>query len=257
LKLIVVDDYPLEGRTVEYLLQKNRPDITYCGQALSGEAGLQLAARFQPDVAIVDVAMPGMNGLELTRLLRKQLPQTKVIILSAYNDFSFAQSALRYGASDYMLKPIGEEELFRTIDTVCAVPAEAAIPPRQTVSAETSHPKEAAQIPLEPAYELIERAKQFIADHLGQELTLELVAREIFISPYYLSRIFKKCIGTNFIHYVMGLRIDRAKHLLFTTNDTIDSIAQQVGYQECNSFRRLFKQQVGMTPREYRITSRE
>lgn len=344
MKLIVVDDHPLEGRTIEFLLRGRRPDISYCGQAVTAEAGMTLALDCRPDIAIVDVAMPGMDGLELTRLLKTRLPQTRVIILSAYDDFSFVQSALRSGACDYILKPLDEEELFRAIDEAKLRRMEGpsggdtGFPPlpeilfsaiqtgelglsriifqgywienlaaasqarnraladhvlrclrgarddagtgeiygstvrklsqartleelssdlEDYVGALTLRAMEREDLCREPSYDLVRRAKEFIEANLDKEITLELVSREIFISPFYLSRIFKRCNGCNFLHYVTNLRLERAKHLLFSTNDTIQSIAQQVGYQECNSFRRSFKQHFGVSPREYRADIRK
>ena len=87
---------------------------------------------------------------------------------------------------------------------------------------------------------------------LGQEITLEAVAQKVFLSPFYLSRSFKKYTGINFLDYVSQRRIERAKTLLLTTNQTIETNSVEVRYEEVNSFRRLFRRRTGMSPSEYR-----
>lgn len=102
--------------------------------------------------------------------------------------------------------------------------------------------------------ELIIKAKKLIAQYINEEkpISLEAIAVEMFISPSYLSRMFRKVEGIKYIDYVNFYRLDKAKVLLSTTNNTIENIACICGYNEPNSFRRLFKQKLGMTPNRYR-----
>ena len=354
MKLIVVDDYPLEGRAIEFMLKKDRPDINYCGHAFSGQSGLDLALKIQPDIAIVDVKMPGMDGLTLTKMLNTQLPLTRVIVVSAFCDFVYAQTALRNGACDYILKPVNPEELFLAIDRVQAnkmIAAPSLMEPypvknrqveslhvliaaiqsgesanseklfkeywnhrprnvQDSMKSEKTHARWfvselrhfmeqedsfVAKPDLEiddfffssirdklhkavdindiyailldsikaqtntynshlynSGYERVKQAKAFIEQNLHKKITLQFVAQKIYISPHYLSRIFKKTAGINFMDYVISRRLEKSKHLLLTTNDTVENIAAMVGYEESNSFRRLFKHETGFSPREYR-----
>ncbi|WP_050739713.1 helix-turn-helix domain-containing protein [Acetobacterium bakii] len=102
--------------------------------------------------------------------------------------------------------------------------------------------------------ELIIKAKKLISQYINEEkhISLETIAVEMFMSPSYLSRIFRKVEGIKYIDYVNFYRLDKAKVLLSTTNNTIENIACICGYNEPNSFRRLFKQKLGMTPNTYR-----
>ncbi len=102
--------------------------------------------------------------------------------------------------------------------------------------------------------EQIAKAKRLIDRYIQQEksVTLESIAHEVYISPYYLSRMFKKIEGINFVEYLLNCRLERAKLLLSTTNETIVTIALRCGYNETNSFRRLFKKMTGVSPMEYR-----
>ncbi|WP_414151578.1 helix-turn-helix transcriptional regulator [Acetobacterium carbinolicum] len=107
--------------------------------------------------------------------------------------------------------------------------------------------------------ELVIKAKKLISQYINEEkqISLENIAVEMFMSPSYLSRIFRKIEGIKYIDYVNLYRLDKAKVLLTTTNDTIESIACICGYNEPNSFRRLFKQKLGMTPNSYRKIQRQ
>lgn len=100
----------------------------------------------------------------------------------------------------------------------------------------------------------INKVKKIIQSYIKEDkqISLEIIAEEMFMSSSYLSRTFKKIEGITFIEYVNLCLIDKAKVLLSTTHDTIDDIAYACGYNEPNSFRRLFKQKLGITPNAYR-----
>ncbi|MEA4924401.1 MAG: helix-turn-helix domain-containing protein [Syntrophomonadaceae bacterium] len=101
-------------------------------------------------------------------------------------------------------------------------------------------------------FEVISRIQEIIEFRLNDNITLESIAAEMYFTPSYLSRLFKKEIGKNFSDYLIDRRLEKAKILLLSTNRTIDSIAQETGYENANSFRRLFKSKIGMSATEYR-----
>lgn len=99
---------------------------------------------------------------------------------------------------------------------------------------------------------LVEQAKSYIDSHYCDDISLDEVSREINISPYYFSRLFKEETGGNFIDYVTAIRMERAKELLSTTNKSMKEICSEVGYSDPNYFSRSFKKKVGVTPTEYK-----
>ena len=100
--------------------------------------------------------------------------------------------------------------------------------------------------------QIIRDAKAYIENHVYKDISLDLVAKEVNISPYYFSKIFKEEIGENFIDYITNIRIERAKKLLRDKTLSIKEICMEVGYKDPNYFSRLFKKSVGFTPTEYR-----
>lgn len=104
------------------------------------------------------------------------------------------------------------------------------------------------------SFEIISRIQEIIELRLHTNITLESIANEMFFSTSYLSRLFKKQTGKNFSDYLIDRRLERAKLLLLSTNRTINSIAQEIGYDNSNSFRRLFKNKVGQSATKYRCS---
>ncbi len=99
---------------------------------------------------------------------------------------------------------------------------------------------------------VILRAKAYITENYDRDISLDDVSREVNISPYYFSKLFKEESGENFIEYLTRVRIDAAKEMLTKGDLSIREISQKAGYADPNYFSRIFKKQAGMTPREYR-----
>lgn len=99
---------------------------------------------------------------------------------------------------------------------------------------------------------LVEQAKAYIDSHYFKEISLDEVSREVNISPYYFSKLFKEETGGNFIDYVTAIRMEKAKELLSSTDKSMKEICSAVGYQDPNYFSRTFKKNVGVTPTEYK-----
>ena len=99
---------------------------------------------------------------------------------------------------------------------------------------------------------VIDRAKDYINANYQREISLDDVSREVDISPYYFSKVFKEATGENFIDYLTGLRIEKAKELLTSTDMSMKEICIEVGYANPNYFSRIFKKIVGLSPTEYK-----
>ena len=95
--------------------------IRFLGEAADGELAYPLIQKLRPDIVITDIKMPFMDGLDLSRLIRKELPKTKIIILSGYDDFDYAKQAINIGVTDYLLKPISPEKLLEAVRHVADV----------------------------------------------------------------------------------------------------------------------------------------
>lgn len=111
MKIIVVDDEKWVRATIISQIPFKALGLTLCSEASNGIEALELCRQYQPDILITDIKMPGLSGLELINELRSLLPLLKIIIISGYDDFEYARTALKYGVSDYILKPVDKNEL--------------------------------------------------------------------------------------------------------------------------------------------------
>jgi two-component system, NarL family, response regulator NreC len=118
-KVLLVDDHAILREGVHALLARE-PDITVVGEAGDGQEALEKVPRLRPDVVIMDIVMPRMNGLEATRLIRARYPRVRVLILSMYDDHEYVVQIIQAGASGYVLKRVVTEDLVRAIHEVHA-----------------------------------------------------------------------------------------------------------------------------------------
>lgn len=111
LKVLIADDKPSVTSGLRRLVPWERLNACVVGECANGKEALDLALEQQPDVVITDIRMPVMDGLELCKQLHERMPNTLLIVLSAFHDFAYAQTAMRYGVSEYILKPIDKPKL--------------------------------------------------------------------------------------------------------------------------------------------------
>jgi NarL family two-component system response regulator LiaR len=112
--IALVDDHSIVRQGVRALLE-TQADISIVGEASSGEEGVRLCAEQAPDVVLMDLVMPGMNGVEATRQIKQVSPRTQVIVLTSYHEDEHIMPAIRAGALSYLLKDIGPAELLAAI----------------------------------------------------------------------------------------------------------------------------------------------
>lgn len=117
LRILIVDDHAILRDGLRSLLER-QPDLEVVGEAASGEEALQQTADLLPDIVMMDVAMPGMNGLEATQLIKQRFPEVKVLILTQHDNREYILPLLQAGASGYILKRSGGREVVQAIRQV-------------------------------------------------------------------------------------------------------------------------------------------
>jgi len=117
IRILLADDHKITREGLRSLLEKNK-DTEVIGEAQNGREAVQLAIDLQPDIVIMDVSMPDLNGIEATKEILKEVENAKVIALSMHSDRSFVTEMLKSGASGYLLKDCAFDELTRAIETV-------------------------------------------------------------------------------------------------------------------------------------------
>ncbi len=118
LKIFLVEDEIIVREGIKNNINWEENDFDFCGEASDGELAYPMIQKLKPDVVITDIRMPFMDGLELSRLLKKEMPWIKIIILSGYGEFNYAKEAINIGITEYLLKPISGAELMKCVKDV-------------------------------------------------------------------------------------------------------------------------------------------
>lgn len=118
IKVFLVEDEAIVRRGIRNNIPWEKEGFEFAGEASDGELAYPMIKKIKPDIVITDIKMPFMDGLELASIIKKELPDTKIIILSGYNEFDYAKKAISIGVTDYQLKPISSEKLLETIKRV-------------------------------------------------------------------------------------------------------------------------------------------
>lgn len=179
IRVLVVDDHALHRDGARGILNQHA-DIEVIEDADSGEMALALIDRLLPDVVLMDIRLPGVSGIEATRLIRARYPTVRVLMVSAYDDDEYVRGALQAGASGYLCKTAPGRELAEAIRAVAAGSSvvEPAVLARLLVVTPSTSPAESS---------LSER-EQAVLDLLAQGLTNRQVATRLNISPRTVDR---------------------------------------------------------------------
>lgn len=244
MKLMVIDRSPLEGKTIEYILSKNLIGISYVGQAFSDIQSLELTKSLLPNIIIINIDNIDIYSSNIIRQIKQIIPEVKIILTSAYSQFNLMQAALLHGTANYILRPISVKELIEFLKNLFQ---------KNEIFKNPSYDYYSTT---DISYKYCAKAKYYIELYINQSrsVSLENISHELFLSPYYLSRIFVECEGINFRNYVIQCKMKKAKLLLITTNQSIDNISREVGYEDSSSFRRQFKKEIGISASIYRKT---
>jgi DNA-binding NarL/FixJ family response regulator len=116
-KVLIVDDHTFIRRGIQSILDSS-PEWDYCGEAENGVAAIRMASELKPDVIIMDVSMPGLNGLEATRVIHEAQPEIKIVLLTLHDSVEVLRSGFQAGAQGYLLKSEAEQELIRALGSV-------------------------------------------------------------------------------------------------------------------------------------------
>lgn len=227
--ILVVDDNP----KVKESLALAFPEYRFTS-ALSGEDGLKyLRKSHEIDLVLLDYKMGGLNGIEVLKAIRLMEPRLGVIMLTSFGSKDLAVEALRGTADDFVDKPFSVDQIKQKLETFFEKRAEAG---QQSGTDGTP----------------VQRMLRFVERNYRKNPTLGDIAGKTSLSPKYVSRKFKQETNETFSHFKIKLKMEQAKNLLQKTSLSIAQIAYKVGYENAESFMKMFKRVLGCTPTEYR-----
>lgn len=246
-KVLIVDDETVVRKGIALGVDWASVGCQVVGEAENGEEGLELARRLSPDLIITDIRMPKINGIEMMNALRREGNESRVIVLSAYSDFSYARSALKFGADDYLLKPFRDDELLNTVKKIMT----------NTNDHDPLRPGNMMPLIKSNKGKYVMEAIDYIAQHYAQyDISITAIADSLGVSEGHLSHTFKKETEFTVSRYLTHYRIHMALHLLRDVRMKVYEVADQVGYRDVTYFGSTFKKLTGMSPSEYQDACR-
>lgn len=239
LKLLIADDEDTIRRGVSKYIQLHSDRFTKIYEAENGQEALDLLIQYQPDLMLLDVQMPLKSGIEVMKEAEKAGLHPVTVILSGYDEFKYAQQALRYGAREYLLKPVRATDILECLNRLAD----------ETIGKEEQPVQEEDA---EQGNRFVADAVEYMKEHYAEDISLQSVAEKVGISGGYLSTLFSQNLNCKFVDYLNQVRIDRACVYLEQNFLKTYEIAYRVGFRDEKYFSRVFKKVKGLSPKEYR-----
>lgn len=227
--ILVIDDNPKVAESLHQTLS----EYEFLAAA-DGETGLRILKNpHVVDLVILDYKLGDQSGLDVLTAIRKIDPAMKVIILTSFGNKQVAVQALRSRADDFVDKPWEQPALKSRIEALLEAR-------RRAFEENSDHDK-------------VGKVVELLRRNYKKDVTLDYAAGLVALTPKYLSRKFREVTGRGFSEHKSSVRIDRARELLRDSASPVNKIAEAVGYENAESFVKVFKKSAGMTPTEYRV----
>ena len=239
-KALIIDDERPVQIAIHKLGNWSKYHIHLPETANNGKEALLAMRELHPDLCFVDMQMPIMNGMEYLQKASAEFPGTQFIIISGYDDFKYAHSAIKYGACDYLLKPIVGDDLNAAIERTIL-----------KIDPQADFSEEAAPDAISPE-EVVGIIKEYIDQNYNQNIKISMFTSKYFFSKEYLSKLFKSKYGCGIYTYVQEVRMQRAKDLLLNPNIKVQHISERLGYADNHYFSKAFKNYYGLSPSQFR-----
>jgi len=343
-KILLIEDEAIEREALKIIISEYFQNAEIVGEASNSDDALKLIDSREFDLVFMDIKIPGLSGLELSKYIKDNYPQRSIVITTAHDEFEFAHAAIKIHVDDFLLKPIRKEKIKEAIEKY-GKPSNSrnlnkydhfineisndliknnyidAIPRSQELieliySLNTSNIQQIWLKTIESSEKILVTAKtlninnfasierrlialkrnremysnkylatqkflefirsifkelllekkgftgnindilSYIEINIKKNVSLEDLSSYYNISPYYMSKLFKKETGINFIDYISKRKINLAKEMLEFTDMSIINIAIELGYNEPNYFSKVFKKSTGMSPTNFRKSSK-
>lgn len=199
--------------------------------AFSSAEAVKILAGQRIDCLITDIRMPGQSGLDLIEQIANARRDLRCIVVTAYDDFAYAQRALRLGCVDFLLKPFSRQAFKEAVERALS-PIEAPAPDRD-----------------EGALKL-EWVKAYVKAHISENLDMSYITSQLYMSYAYFSRKFKEETGRTFSDFLLSTRMKEAQRLLLS-GVSVGGTAEAVGYANIYGFTRAFTRFAGMPPTQW------
>ncbi|MEW4413470.1 response regulator [Clostridium sp. AN503] len=265
-RLLIADDEMIERKVLYKTLKARLGDQCEIFQAENGREAVRIHQEEKIQIAILDIEMPGINGIGAAEKIRETDRDCCIIFLTAFDEFSYAKKAITVRALDYLLKPYEEKELMLVLEEAMRLTEERmtladpsagsavleAAAAKSDPSAEALYEDEHAEVEAARLSRVMSMISGYIREHYMHEFSMQDVARIMNYSEAYFCKLFKQCFGQNFTSYLTEYRVNEAKKMLEQPTVNVKEVGKAVGYGDANYFAKVFKRITGQSPTEYR-----
>jgi two-component system response regulator YesN len=250
-KLLIVDDEPVIRSGIRQLIDFAAIGIGEVLEAMDGETALKMVREHHPEIVLADINMPRMDGLALAKAIKALDRKTRVAIITGYDYFDYALTALKAGVDDFVLKPLSKNDVQMLLAKLVAAYREEDVRDAAMLAVEK------LQLMTVPGGGQSRVYKDVMMRCMDENLSdpsfgLGVLAKAVNLSPGYLSSLFKQIFGIPFQDWLVTARLERAKILLLTTSAKVYEIAAQVGFEDPNHFIASFRKHFSQTPNRFR-----
>lgn len=261
LKVVIVEDEDIIRMGLVQTIDWQSMGAVIVGEAADGIEGLEVIGEQRPDAVLTDIKMPRLGGLEMAERLAEELPAVKIVFLTSYAEFEYAQQAIRLKAADYLLKPVDERALQVVLARLTAEKQSADKSAKGSEEGAGSH-ADWLNLGLVDWLEIwhnervnihVRRVLDRIAADYREHLSIEAIAECLQVSPSYLSRKLKEATGHTFGSLLARYRLQEAVKLLAEGNYRAYEVAELTGFGEYKNFCQVFKKYLHESPKRFML----
>jgi YesN/AraC family two-component response regulator len=254
--LVVEDEAPIRDWIV-YTISNISKDFKVLASASNGKEAYELAVKHKPQVIISDIKMPIMDGIELTREIKKIIPNIFIVLLTNYAEFSYAKEAISCGVYEYLVKSdIRPKELNEVLSRIYQnIKGNEKI----IIEQEKNLNDKEENLKLDDIKNIsnkyskaVKKAMEYIELNYKDHISLNDISKSVYLSHEYFSRLFKEEVGENFSTYLTNYRMKKAEYFIKNTDMKISQISTEVGYVNASYFSKSYKKYKGVSPDEDR-----
>ena len=243
-KVVIIDDEPIIVEGLSKVIKWDEYGCSIAGTAYDGKEGMELIKNVHPDIIFSDIAMPGMDGLQMIASIRVEHPDTLISILTGYRDFDYAQTAIRLGVSRFLLKPSNLTELDEALQYM--------VGELKKNNAKEKILKKENEADGSAGSFIVKNALAYMEENYADKFTLTELAEKMYVSQWHLSKLLNKHTKKSFNELLNEIRVKNAKQLLSDPSLRVGDVAEKVGFLDIAHFSRVFKKYTEMSANEYR-----
>lgn len=239
MRIVIVEDEKRAARGLKNLLGRISTAHQVVGEAPDGISAFELIKKEQPDLVFTDIRMQFMDGLALIKAVREYGLDTRFVIISAYEEFDYARQALKLNVTDYLVKPVTEEEVRGVMERLEKEEHSAPGGGQLRDSYPLAHP-------------IVLKALDMIEKEYASRISQKELAERLGVTAEYFSYLFAKDVQETFSRLLRRYRIQKARELLDAGGETAETVANKVGFSDMKYFYKCFKDETGKSLSEYR-----